>query len=75
DGPAVLVESLQVSGPFRSVALRDNQVADPHSLLALTVNGAALSLDHGFPARVIVPAAPGVMNTKWVARMTFGDPR
>ncbi|WP_181010499.1 molybdopterin-dependent oxidoreductase, partial [Streptomyces sp. FM008] len=73
--PAVLVESLQVSGPFRSVALRDNQVADPHSLLALTVGGAALSLDHGFPARVIVPAAPGVMNTKWVARMTFGDPR
>lgn len=57
------------------MALRDNQVADPHSLLALTVNGAALSLDHGFPARVIVPAAPGVMNTKWVARMTFGDPR
>ncbi|MEW1897849.1 molybdopterin-dependent oxidoreductase [Streptomyces albidoflavus] len=73
--PAVLVESLQVSGPFRSVALRDNQVADPRSLLALTVGGAALSLDHGFPARVIVPAAPGVMNTKWVARMTFGDPR
>ncbi|MBL0804511.1 molybdopterin-dependent oxidoreductase, partial [Streptomyces albidoflavus] len=73
--PAVLVESLQVSGPFRSVALRDNQVADPRSLLALTVNGAELSPDHGFPARVIVPAAPGVMNTKWVARMTFGDPR
>lgn len=73
--PAVLVESLQVSGPFRSVALRDNQVADPRSLLALTVNGAALSLDHGYPARVIVPAAPGVMNTKWVARMTFGGPR
>ncbi|WP_206281427.1 molybdopterin-dependent oxidoreductase, partial [Streptomyces albidoflavus] len=73
--PAVLVESLQVSGPFRSVALRDNQVADPRSLLALTVNGAALSPDHGYPARVIVPAAPGVMNTKWVARMTFGDPR
>ncbi|MET7509740.1 molybdopterin-dependent oxidoreductase [Streptomyces albidoflavus] len=73
--PAVLVESLQAGGPFRSVALRDNQVADPRSLLALTVNGAELSLDHGFPARVIVPAAPGVMNTKWVARMTFGDPR
>ncbi|MFC7469871.1 molybdopterin-dependent oxidoreductase [Actinomadura keratinilytica] len=44
-------------------------------MLALTVNGADLSPDHGFPARVIVPAAPGVMNTKWVARMTFGDPR
>ncbi|MFD4986113.1 molybdopterin-dependent oxidoreductase [Streptomyces sp. NPDC058374] len=73
--PDVLVESLQVSGPFRTVALRDNQVADPRSLLALGVNGEALSLDHGYPARVVVPAAPGVMNTKWVARMTFGDPR
>ena len=41
------------------------------SLLALRVNGADLSLDHGYPARVIVPANPGVHNTKWVTRMTF----
>ncbi|MER6717602.1 molybdopterin-dependent oxidoreductase [Streptomyces halstedii] len=73
DGAAdVLVESVQRAGPFRTVALRDNQVRDPRSLLALRVNGADLSLDHGYPARVIVPAAPGVMNTKWVTRMTFG---
>lgn len=73
DGAAdVLVESVQRAGPFRAVALRDNQVRDPRSLLALHVNGADLSLDHGYPARVIVPAAPGVMNTKWVTRMTFG---
>ncbi|PZR79085.1 MAG: hypothetical protein DLM65_11490, partial [Candidatus Aeolococcus gillhamiae] len=32
----------------------------------LRVNGADLSFDHGFPARVIVPALPGVHNTKWV---------
>ena len=44
---------------------------DPRSLLALRVNGADLSLDHGYPARVIVPAAPGVHNTKWVASLTF----
>jgi DMSO/TMAO reductase YedYZ molybdopterin-dependent catalytic subunit len=44
---------------------------NPDSLLALRVNGADLSLDHGFPARVIVPAAPGVHNTKWVASMRF----
>ncbi|MFJ8884703.1 molybdopterin-dependent oxidoreductase [Streptomyces sp. NPDC102402] len=73
EAPGVLVESLQRSGSFRTVALRDNQVRDARSLLALEVNGAALSPDHGYPARVIVPAAPGVMNTKWVARMTFGD--
>jgi DMSO/TMAO reductase YedYZ molybdopterin-dependent catalytic subunit len=46
-------------------------VADGDSLLALRVNGVDLSLDHGFPARVIVPANPGVHNTKWVTRLTF----
>ncbi|WP_405456188.1 molybdopterin-dependent oxidoreductase [Streptomyces sp. NBC_00101] len=73
DPPDVFVESLQRRGSFRHAALRANQVADGRSLLALHVNGEALSPDHGFPARVIVPAAPGVMNTKWVARLTFGD--
>jgi len=69
----VLVESLQRHGAFRHAALRANQVGDPRSLLALFVNGEDLTPDHGYPARVIVPAAPGVLNTKWVARMTFGD--
>lgn len=73
DPPDVLVESLQRRGAFRRAALRANQVADPRSLLALYVNGEDLSPDHGHPARIIVPAAPGVLNTKWVARMTFGD--
>jgi DMSO/TMAO reductase YedYZ molybdopterin-dependent catalytic subunit len=73
DPPDVLVESLQRHGAFRRAALRANQVADGRSLLALFVNGEELSPDHGHPARIIVPAAPGVMNTKWVARLTFGD--
>ena len=73
DPPDVFVESIQRHGAFRRAALRANQVADPRSLLALFVNGEELTPDHGHPARVIVPAAPGVLNTKWVARMTFGD--
>ena len=71
--PDVMVESLQRHGAFRKAALRSNQVRDPRSLLALDVNGEPLTPDHGYPARIIVPAAPGVLNTKWVARMTFGD--
>jgi len=67
----LLVESLQEAGSFRDAALTPAQIADPRSLLALKVNGADLSLDHGFPARVIVPALPGVHNTKWVASLTF----
>lgn len=70
--PDVLVESLQRHGAFRHAALRYNQVRDPRSLLALFANGEDLTPDHGYPARIIVPAAPGVLNTKWVARMTFG---
>nr|WP_257002035.1 molybdopterin-dependent oxidoreductase [Streptomyces sp. WZ.A104] len=71
--PGVFVQSAQRSGSFRSTTLRDNQVRDARSLLALKVNGADLSADHGYPARVIVPANPGVHNTKWVTTLTFGD--
>ncbi|MBT2453645.1 molybdopterin-dependent oxidoreductase [Streptomyces sp. ISL-86] len=74
DTPRVLVESVQRGGSFSSVVLRDNQVRDHRSLLAVRVNGAVLSPDHGYPARVIVPGAPGVNNTKWVTRLTFGEP-
>jgi DMSO/TMAO reductase YedYZ molybdopterin-dependent catalytic subunit len=66
-----LVESLQPKGRFRQVTLSAGQVADPQTLLALRVNGADLSLDHGYPARMIIPAAPGVHCTKWVGRLTF----
>ncbi|MBA2523456.1 MAG: molybdopterin-dependent oxidoreductase [Solirubrobacterales bacterium] len=68
----VLVESLQEGGAFSQATLAANQINDDRSLLALQVNGEDLTLDHGFPARVIVPALPGVHNTKWVSTMTFG---
>jgi len=70
---SLLVESLQRRGGFRRSVLSAGQVMDPDALLALRVNGTDLSPDHGYPARVIVPASPGVHNTKWVARMTFGS--
>ncbi len=68
---SVHAESLQQGGAFRTATLSSRQGSDPQSLLALKVNGADLSPDHGYPARLIVPAAPGVHNTKWVARLTF----
>jgi DMSO/TMAO reductase YedYZ molybdopterin-dependent catalytic subunit len=68
---SVLVRSLQHGGGFSRAVLSAGQIMDPDSLLALRVNGADLSLDHGYPARVIVPASPGVHNTKWVASLTF----
>jgi DMSO/TMAO reductase YedYZ molybdopterin-dependent catalytic subunit len=65
------VQSLQNGGAFSRAVLSAGQIMDPDSLLALRVNGADLTPDHGYPARVIVPAIPGVHNTKWVASLTF----
>jgi DMSO/TMAO reductase YedYZ molybdopterin-dependent catalytic subunit len=71
DAQEVLVESLQPRGALRQVTLSRDQLHDPRSLLALQVEGEDLSIDHGYPARIIVPALPGVHNTKWVSRLTF----
>ena len=65
------VTSLERGGAFSRATLHGNQIRNLDSLLALQVNGADLSIDHGFPARVIVPALPGVHNTKWVAAIEF----
>ncbi|OBG38911.1 hypothetical protein A5672_15770 [Mycobacterium alsense] len=65
------VASLQRGGAFGAATLQANQIGDPDALLALRVNGVDLSLDHGYPARIIVPALPGVHNTKWVSSIEF----
>ena len=67
------VESIQPEGPFRRATYGAGHVADQRALLALCVNGVDLSLDHGFPARVIGPGIPGVHCTKWARTMRF-DP-
>jgi DMSO/TMAO reductase YedYZ molybdopterin-dependent catalytic subunit len=68
---SALVQSLERGGAFSQVVLSAGQVTDPDSLLALRVNGTDLTPDHGYPARVILPASPGVHNTKWVTSLTF----
>ncbi len=65
------VLSLQRGGAFGEARLAANQVLDPDALLALRVDGADLSPDHGYPARIIVPALPGVHCTKWVSVIEF----
>jgi DMSO/TMAO reductase YedYZ molybdopterin-dependent catalytic subunit len=71
DARSVFVRSLQERGALRYASLDAGQIADPRALLALRVDGEDLTLDHGYPARVVVPAAPGVHCTKWVSTMTF----
>jgi DMSO/TMAO reductase YedYZ molybdopterin-dependent catalytic subunit len=65
------VQSLEKNGAYAQVTLAGNQVRADHAILALRVNGVDLSPDHGYPARVMIPAAPGVHCTKWVSSIRF----
>jgi len=68
-GLDVVATSLQPSGSFRVSLLPSQFVDDPLTLLALGLNGEPLSIDHGFPCRVIAPNRPGVLQTKWVGKI------
>jgi DMSO/TMAO reductase YedYZ molybdopterin-dependent catalytic subunit len=63
------VHSLQRRRAYRFSDLNRWHAHDPDTLLALEVNGEPLHLEHGFPLRLIGPNRPGVMQTKWVARL------
>ena len=39
------------------------------TLIALQLNGQPLDIDHGYPARLIAPTRPGVLQTKWLSRI------
>jgi DMSO/TMAO reductase YedYZ molybdopterin-dependent catalytic subunit len=68
-GAQVSVESLQRGSPYGTSVVGPDHAADPLTLLALLLNGEPLHPDHGFPARLIAPNRPGVLQTKWVAAM------
>ncbi|MFC0007748.1 molybdopterin-dependent oxidoreductase [Micromonospora siamensis] len=71
DPATARVRSLERAGLFNQAVLHAGQVGDGDALLALRVNGVDLAPDHGFPARIVVPALPGVHCTKWVREITF----
>jgi sulfite oxidase len=45
----------------------------PEVLLAYEMNGAALTPDHGFPVRAVVPGYAGVRSPKWLATIHVQD--
>ncbi|MBC7633768.1 molybdopterin-dependent oxidoreductase [Aeromicrobium sp.] len=65
----VTIRSMQTKGAFGVSVLPANYVKDHRALLALELNGETLSLDHGYPCRIIAPNRPGVFQTKWVRRL------
>jgi DMSO/TMAO reductase YedYZ molybdopterin-dependent catalytic subunit len=66
DDAEVTVRSLQQRGLYGTSELNRRHAHDRDALLALTLNGEPLHLDHGYPARLIGPNRPGVAQTKWV---------
>jgi DMSO/TMAO reductase YedYZ molybdopterin-dependent catalytic subunit len=68
-GTPVRVHSLEKGSIYSTSTLPSPHTSDPLTLLALRLDGAELDLDHGFPARIIAPSRPGVLQTKWVTRI------
>ena len=66
DSSAITVVSLQKGGYDRS-SLTGSQLRG--ALLATHLNGERLSVDHGYPARLIAPDRSGVLQTKWITRI------
>ena len=69
DGDSVRIMSLEEKGAYRQTTMDPNFVQDPTTLVALQLNGANLDLEHGYPARIIAPGRPGVLQTKWLATL------
>lgn len=72
----VLLEGADVcptdSGPqafARSIPLE--LALAPETMLALTMNGETLPLEHGFPARVVLPRSYAMNDVKWLTRITL----
>jgi DMSO/TMAO reductase YedYZ molybdopterin-dependent catalytic subunit len=65
-GATIRVTSLERGGPYSVMDMPAEYARDPLTLLALRVNGQTLAPDHGYPARIIAPNRPGVLQTKWV---------
>jgi len=68
-GGDVRFRSLEQTGIYGSSVLPQRHVVDSSTLVALTINGETLDLDHGYPCRLIAPNRPGVLQTKWLSEI------
>jgi DMSO/TMAO reductase YedYZ molybdopterin-dependent catalytic subunit len=68
-GADIRFVSLEKAGFYATTTMPREYARDPLTLLALRLGGQRLSIDHGYPARIIAPGRPGVLQTKWVTRI------
>ena len=63
----IRVSSLQTRGGYATSEMGPEFTSDDLTLIAFELNGEVLDLDHGYPARIIAPGRPGVLQTKWIS--------
>jgi hypothetical protein len=66
---SVRATSLEQNSIYAVTELEPNFVRDELTLIALEVDGETLDINHGYPARLIAPARPGVLQTKWLSKL------
>jgi hypothetical protein len=66
---SVRATSLEQGSIYAVTELESNFVQDELTLIALEVDGETLDINHGYPARLIAPARPGVLQTKWLSKL------
>jgi DMSO/TMAO reductase YedYZ molybdopterin-dependent catalytic subunit len=69
------IVSLEAGGRYRISTVAPPHLRDPRTLIALRLGGEPLAIDHGYPARLIAPNRPGVLQTKWIGRITMRGAR
>ena len=65
----VRIQSLEEGSIYATTHMQPEFVRDELTLVALDLNGETLDIDHGYPARIIAPARPGVLQTKWLSTL------
>ena len=68
-GSSIRATSLEQNSSYAIMHMGPEYVRDDLTLVALELNGETLDLDHGFPARMIAPGRPGVLQTKWLSTL------
>jgi len=61
------------SKPAISRGVRLEKAMEPHSIIALRMNGKPIPLIHGAPARLVIPGWPASASAKWLNRIWIRD--
>jgi len=69
DSARIQVISLQTNSMYGRTTMLPEFARDDLTLVALQLEGEDLDLDHGYPARIIAPGLPGVLQTKWLSEL------